>query len=126
ELDALRVSDLERAGPCEDDAEAQHDEPEYHVRGMKAHERIERRPEKVRADREALLDDEAMPFPCGASQDREPEHHGDEQPPAGAWSPGARSRSCTRAAGRSWPIRGSRLPTGCLRPACHGAMSTRR
>src|SRR5437899_3226825 len=38
----------------------------------------------------------------------------------------ARSRSCTRAAERSWPIRASRPPTGCSRLARRGAMSTRR
>ena len=186
---------------------------------MQTYERVERRPEEVRADGEALLDDEPAPLACRARQKDEAKRDGDEEPRSGTcdaaggersrrqgdgetarqqahraddrqiehlfrrrtgealadieqvgdhehgeerrlghdksddarapasgpathgarpgrrdaarpttaagWSLRAPLRSCMREAASWWPIRASRLPRGCRRPARRGAASTR-
>src|SRR4030095_15644674 len=84
ELDALGMDGLEDAGACEDEAEAQHEESENHVRRVQADERIERGPEEIRTDREAPLDDEVVPLTRRAPQQRGSARDGDEQPHPGS------------------------------------------
>src|SRR6266478_6326607 len=54
ELHALDVRGLERSRPGEHADEREHHDPDDHVRGVQADQRVERRPEQIRPDRDAF------------------------------------------------------------------------
>ena len=70
----------QRPGGGEHAAEPEHHEPGDHVRGMEPNQGIERRPEEVRGDREAVAVDEAVPLAGGSREEDGAEQGGHEQP----------------------------------------------
>src|SRR5438309_1998898 len=62
ELHALDVRGLERPRPGEHADEREHHDPDDHVRGVQADQRVKRRPEQIRPDRDAFARDEPQPL----------------------------------------------------------------
>src|SRR5436309_12751449 len=60
---------------------------------MQTYERVERRPEEVRADGEALLDDEPAPLACRGREEDEAKRDGDEEPRSGTCDAAGGERS---------------------------------
>src|SRR6267143_4299848 len=83
DLDALAVDRPKRAGPREDGAEPEHEEPDDDVRRVEPDERVESRAEEVGPDREAVRVDEAVPFRRRAGEKSSAKRHRREEPDPG-------------------------------------------
>src|SRR6266481_7275344 len=93
ELHALDVRGLERPRPGEHADEREHHDPDDHVRGVQADQRVKRRPEQIRPDRQSVPRDEPHPLGRGTGEEHDRQQYRRQEPGAATANGAAAERA---------------------------------